>query len=419
MMTPTSPDWQKVREDFPALDPGRHPRPLVYLDSGASAQKPRAVIERMVECLEAGYANVHRGVHYLSEKATTDYEQARHKVQGLLGAGSPDEIVFGMNATSLINLVAHCYAGRHFGAGDEVLITAMEHHANIVPWQMAAERAGFVVRVVPLLSDGSLDLEALGQMLGEGRVRLVAVTHISNVLGTVNPVEEIIRQAHAAEAVVLVDGCQGVVHARVTVAAWDADFYCGSGHKLYGPSGIGFLYGKGSLLETMPPLLGGGDMIERVTFEGSSWAMPPARFEPGTPPIVEGIGLTAAIDYLEGIGVDQIRAREAELTAYLLESLRSIEGLTVYGDAAHRAGVASFSLAGAHPHDLAQLIDQFGGVAVRSGHHCAMPLHDLLNVPYGATVRASLGLYNNQADIDALVAALHKARKILNVQGEV
>ncbi|NQY83102.1 MAG: SufS family cysteine desulfurase [Alphaproteobacteria bacterium] len=406
-------DWSAIRTDFPALALKVNDHPLVYLDSGASAQKPQCVIDSMVECMQSGYANVHRGLHYLSEKATSNYESARDAVQRILGAADPAEIVFGMNATSLINLVAHSYAAEYFGAGDTVLISAMEHHANIVPWQIAARRAGFDLGVIPLCVDGSLDQEVYRRLLRDHRVRLVAVTHTSNVLGTVNPIAEMTQAAHDVGAKILIDGCQGIVHQSVDVQSLDVDFYCGAGHKLYGPSGIGFLFGKAEILAEMPPMLGGGDMIDTVDYYQSTWALPPARFEPGTPPIIEAIGLKAAIEYIETIGLSEIFAREAELTVTLLEKLREIPSLHVHGDAEHRAGLVSFSLGSAHPYDVAQLLDQLGGVAVRAGHHCAMPLHNLLNIPHHATVRASLGLYNTREDIDRLCTTLRKAQRML------
>ena len=406
-------DWAAIRDDFPALSLEVNNHPLVYLDSGASAQKPRAVIDAMRACAESGYANVHRGLYYLSEKATSDYESARGAVQKLLNAASVDEIVFGMNATSLINLVACSYAAEYFGAGDTVLFSAAEHHANIVPWQMAAKRAGFHLELIPLCDDGTLDQKVYLQLLEQHRVRLVAVTHCSNVLGTINPIAAMTKAAHGAGARILVDGCQGVVHQAVDVQKLDVDFYCGAGHKLYGPSGIGFLYGKAEVLEKMPPVFGGGDMIETVDYFSSTWAKPPARFEPGTPPIIEAIALKTAIEYVEAIGFDAIEAHETALTDALLQQLSDIPEVQIYGAAEHRAGVASFSLAGAHPFDVASLLDQLGGVAVRAGHHCAMPLHKLLEVPFGASIRASLGLYNNLEDIERFCVTLKKAQKML------
>ena len=406
-------DWASVREDFPALALKVNDHPLVYLDSGASAQKPRAVIDAMTACAESGYANVHRGLHYLSEKATSDYEAARTAVQGLLNAASETEIVFGTNATALINLVAFSYAAEHFGAGDTVLFSAMEHHANIVPWQMAARRAGFHLALIPLCADGTLDQETYHALLEQHQVKLVAVTHCSNVLGTVNPIAEMTKAAHDAGARILVDGCQGVVHQAVDVQKLDVDFYCGAGHKLYGPSGIGFLYGKAEVLEKMPPLFGGGDMIETVDYFSSTWAAPPARFEPGTPPIIEAIGLKVAIDYVQAIGYEAISSHEHSLKDLLLQQLADIPEVQIYGAAPNRAGVAGFSLGKAHPFDVSSLLDQLGGVAVRAGHHCAMPLHKLLDIPHGATIRASLGLYNTAEDIARFCATLRKVQRML------
>ena len=406
-------DWSAIRNDFPALNLEVNGHPLVYLDSGASAQKPQVVIDAMVACAETGYANVHRGLHYLSEKATSDYEAARVAVQRFMGAADANEIVFGMNATALINLVAYSYAAEYFGAGDTVLISAMEHHANIVPWQMAARRAGFDLRLIPLCGDGTLDQEAYHQLLADYRVRLVSVTHCSNVLGTVNPIAEMTKAAHDVGARILVDGCQGIVHQAVDVQELDVDFYCAAGHKLYGPSGIGFLYGKAEVLEEMPPVFGGGDMIETVDYFSSTWAKPPARFEPGTPPIIEAIALKSAIEYVENIGFAAITAREADLTKLLLQELSVIPEVQIYGSAANRAGVASFSLGTAHPFDVSSLLDQLAGVAVRAGHHCAMPLHKLLDVPHGASVRASLGVYSTPEDIHRFCQALRKVSKML------
>ncbi|HEY9537642.1 MAG TPA: cysteine desulfurase [Kiloniellaceae bacterium] len=400
-------DVERVRHDFPVLQQHVHGKPLVYLDSGASAQKPAAVLETMDEVYRSGYANVHRGAYYFSQHLTDRYEGVRATVARFLNAGSDQEIVFTRNVTEAINLVAHSY-GSKLQPGDEVVISEMEHHANIVPWQLLRDRAGINLKVVPIADDGSFRLDAYEALLGP-RTKLVAVTHTSNVLGTVTPMAEIIRLAHKAGARVLVDGAQAVVHGKVDLRALDADFYAFTGHKLYGPTAIGALYGKAELLKAMPPFLGGGDMIRSVSFAETTYADPPHRFEAGTPPIVEAIGLGAAIDYVTAVGQDAIAAHEAGLLAYATERLSQVEGLTIFGTAREKASIVSFALDGIHPHDIGTIIDR-EGVAIRVGHHCAQPLMERLGVP--ATARASMGLYNTRGEIDVLAEALEKVKDI-------
>ncbi len=400
-------DVERVRADFPVLQQSVHGKPLTYLDSGASAQKPTAVLEAMDEVYRTCYANVHRGAYYFSQHLTDRYEGVRAKVARLLNAASDQEIVFTRNVTEAINLVAHSF-GNRLAAGDEVIISEMEHHANIVPWQLLRDRVGINLKVVPIADDGSFRLDAYESMLGP-KTKLVAITHTSNVLGTVTPMKEIIRLAHKAGVPVLVDGAQAVVHSKVDVRDLDADFYAFTGHKLYGPTAIGVLYGKAELLKAMPPFLGGGDMIRSVSFAETTYADPPHRFEAGTPPIVEAIGLGAAIDYVNGIGMDAISAHEAGLLAYATERLGQIEGLTIYGQAKEKAAIVSFTLEGIHPHDIGTIVDR-EGVAIRVGHHCAQPLMDRFCVP--ATARASMGLYNTTDDIDVLVRALEKVKEL-------
>ena len=401
-------DADRLRADFPILAQEVHGKPLVYLDNGASTQKPNAVIDAVGDFYARDYANIHRGVHTLSERATAAFEGARDRVQRFLNAADRHEIVFTRGTTEAINLVAASFGGQRIGAGDEIILTGMEHHSNIVPWQLLAERVGAQIRVVPLFDDGSLDLEAYAALFGP-RTRLVAVVHVSNALGTVNPVAEMIATAHAHGVPVLVDGAQAVAHARVDVQALDCDFYAFSAHKIYGPSGIGALYGRRELLEAMPPWQGGGDMIRTVAFEGSTWADPPYRFEAGTPHIAGAVGLVAALDYVDGIGLDAIAAHEHDLLAYGTALLEQVPGLRLIGTAADKAAILSFVIDGVHAHDIGTVLD-FEGVAVRAGHHCAMPVMTRYGVP--ATARASLGLYNTRADIDALVRALQRVTEM-------
>ena len=405
----TAYDVDAVRRDFPILSEKVYGKPLVFLDSGASAQKPRQVIDAMRHCMEHQYSNVHRGAHYLSAATTDAFETAREKVQKFLNAGSPDEIVFTANVTAAINLVANAWGRAFLKAGDEVVISEMEHHANIVPWQMLAEATGVKLKIAPVEDDGSFRIERFAEVLTD-RTKFVAITHCSNVLGTRVPAKDVIRLAHDAGAKVLIDGAQGVVHSPVDVRDLDADFYGFTAHKLYGPSGLGVLYGKLDLLNAMPPWLGGGDMIEKVSFEGTTYKEAPHRFEAGTPAIVEAIGLGAAIDYVEDLGRDAIAGHEHELLRYANERLGAIEGLRLIGTAEDKAAIVSFLVDGLHPYDVAAVLDR-QGVACRVGHHCAEPLMDRLGVI--GTVRASFGLYNTLAEVDALAEGIEKAKRML------
>jgi cysteine desulfurase/selenocysteine lyase len=401
-------DIARIRADFPILSTTVHGKPLVYLDNGASAQKPRQVIDRISEVYSSGYANVHRGLHYMSEKATDDYEGARETVRGFLGAASTSEIIFTRNTTEAINLVASSWGRANLQPGDEILITYMEHHSNIVPWQMLRDEKGLVLKALKPGEGGAFDMAGFKELLTE-RTKLVAICHVSNVLGTVVPVHEVTKLAHEAGATVLLDGSQAVQHIPVDVQDIGCDFYCFTGHKLYGPSGIGVLYGKESVLDAMPPYQGGGDMISSVTIEKSEWADLPAKFEAGTPAIAQAIGLAAAIDYVNGVGLDRIAEHERDLLNYATQKLASVEGLTILGTAAGKVSLATFTLDCAHPHDIATIVDQ-QGVAVRAGHHCAQPLMDFYDV--GSTTRASFAMYNTREEIDVLVEALGKVRQI-------
>jgi len=401
-------DIASIRDDFPILSREVHGHPLVYLDSAASAQKPAYVINAMTEVYEEYYANVHRGLHVLSEQSTDAYEATRNKVAGLINAPSADEVILTSGATMSLNLIARSWGGTFLKEGDEILISVADHHANIVPWQMIAREKGAVVRAAPVNTDGSVSLDAITSLITD-RTRIVAMPHVSNVLGTVFPVEDIARAAHQAGAVFVVDGCQGVVHMPVDVQAIGCDFYVFSAHKLYGPNGVGVCWGKMELLETMPPFLGGGDMIDRVTIETSTYADPPQRFEAGTPPIVETIGLGAAVDYVQSIGMDRIRDHERDLLGYAHQRLSAVEGLKLVGTAPGKSGVVSFVMDCAHAHDIATIVDR-KGIAVRAGHHCAQPLMDFLD--HSSTARASVGVYSRREDFDALADALETVRKI-------
>lgn len=400
-------DIQKIRADFPALALTVHGKPLTFLDSAASAQKPKQVLDAMRFCYENEYANVHRGMYDLSEKATLNFENARKKVQLFLNAASDKEIVFTRGATDALNLVAYTWGAQNLRAGDEVLITQAEHHSNIVPWQILQKRIPFTLKVAPVSDDGALDMDAFKSLLNE-KTKLVSVAHISNVLGTVFPIKEIAKLAHAAGAKVLIDGCQGATHVPVDVQDIDCDFYAFSGHKLYGPTGIGVLYGKRAVLETMEPFEGGGDMIKSVAFSGSVWADVPARFEAGTPPIMQAIGLGFAIDYVQNIGMANIAEHEKRLCGLLQDGVLSVGGTTQIGTAPDKTGLVSFVTDFAHPQDIAMILDQ-QGVAVRTGHHCAQPLHERFG--QSVSVRASLGVYNTKEDIENFVAALHKVKR--------
>jgi cysteine desulfurase/selenocysteine lyase len=398
-------DVAAIRRDFPILSRQVYGKPLIYLDNGASAQKPQAVIDAVSRAYTDEYANVHRGLHFLSNAATERYEAARETVRRFLNAAHSEEIIFTRNSTEAINLVAASY-GAGFGTGDEIVLSIMEHHSNIVPWNFHRERAGAVIRWAPVADDGTFLLDEFEKLL-TGRTKIVAITHMSNVLGTVVPIREVVRLAHERGIPVLVDGSQAAVHLPVDVRDLDCDFYCFTGHKLYGPTGIGVLYGKLPLLKAMPPYMGGGEMIRDVTEDAVTYADPPHRFEAGTPPIVEAIGLAAAIDYVEGIGRERIAAHEAELRDHAEALLSRINSLTLYGRAPGKGAIMAFNMAGAHPHDISTIIDR-EGIAVRAGTHCAQPL--LARYGTTATCRASFGLYNTLEEVDRLADALRKAQ---------
>jgi cysteine desulfurase/selenocysteine lyase len=401
-------DVTRIRGDFPILRQTVRGKKLVFLDSAASAQKPRAVIDAMCTAMETQYANVHRGLHWMSERTTEAWEAARDAAAALLNAPDRDEIVFVRNSTEAINLVAHSYGRGVMRPGQAVLISHMEHHSNIVPWQLLRDERGNELRVVPITDSGELDMAAFEALLADGKVGLVAITHMSNVLGTYTPAERIARIAHAYGAMVLFDGSQAVVHRLIDVQAIDADFYVWTGHKLYGPTGIGVLWARRELLDRMPPFLGGGEMISSVSFERTTWAAVPHKFEAGTPAIIEGIGLKAAIDYVQSIGYDAISAHESALTDHALARLSEIPGLTILGRAQDRGGVVSFALDRAHAHDVATLLDR-EGIAVRAGHHCAEPLMHRFGLE--STARASFGIYTMRSEIDALADTLVRVRE--------
>ncbi|MDP6444746.1 MAG: SufS family cysteine desulfurase [Pirellulaceae bacterium] len=402
-------DAAALRADFPILASLVHDgRPLVYLDSAASTQRPTAVIQAMTTAYEREYANVHRGVHWMSERCTDRYEAAREAVRRYINASAVEEVVFTSGTTAALNLVAHSWGDAHVGAGDEILVTEMEHHSNIVPWFQLAERRGAAVKFAPITDDGVLDLEGFAERLSQ-RTKVVAVSAVSNVLGTINPVARIVAAARAAGAVVVVDGAQGVPHGTTDVQQLGADFLAFSGHKMAGPSGIGVLWGRRELLDAMPPFLGGGSMIGEVTVDGFTSADLPAKFEAGTPPIVPAIGLAAAIEYVEQIGVARIAAHEQRLTAYAHEHLEALTGVRLLGPpAAGKSGIVSFVIDGVHAHDVAYMLDR-GGVAIRAGHHCAMPLHKRLGIT--ASNRASFYLYNTPADIDAMLKGIDQLQE--------
>ena len=401
-------DVERVRQDFPILGQKVYGKPLVYLDSAATSQKPQGVIDAMSRFLLKENANVHRGVHYLAERATEAYEGARAKVQRFLNAGHAQEIIFVRGTTEAINLVAQTYGKKHVGAGDEVLITAMEHHSNIVPWQMLCEETGARLRVAPINDAGELLLDELEQLIGP-KTKLVAVTHVSNVLGTINPVRRIVEMAHARSARVFVDGAQAAPHLKIDMQALGCDFYAFSGHKMYGPTGIGALYGRSELLEEMPPYQGGGDMILSVSFEKTVYNKPPNKFEAGTPNMAGAVGLAAAIDFLAGMEHDALAAHEQDVIAHGMRALSQVPGLRLIGTARDKISVLSFVLDDVHPHDIGTILDR-EGIAIRTGHHCAQPLMNRLGV--AATARASLGCYSTRQDIDALVSGLGKVQEI-------
>jgi cysteine desulfurase/selenocysteine lyase len=403
-------DVARVRADFPILQRKARGRPLVYLDNAATTQKPQVVIDSITRYYTEYNANVHRGVHELSEIASEAYENARRKVSAFFNAPHERQIIFTRNATESINLVAHAFGRTHVGAGDEVLISAMEHHSNIVPWQLLCEERGARLRVAPIDDRGELMLDEFEALVGE-RTKLVSVTHMSNALGTINPVEDIIRIAHQRGVPVLLDGSQAAYHMPVDVQALDCDFYAATGHKLYGPTGMGILYGKEALLEAMPPFLGGGDMISSVTFEKSTWNTLPHKFEAGTPDISGAIALGVAVEYIQSIGLAQIAEHEQALLAYGTEALSAVDGLRMIGTARRKASILSFVLDGVHPHDIGTIVDR-EGVAVRTGHHCAQPVMHRFGVP--GTARASLAMYNTRDEIDILVRALGRVREVFH-----
>jgi cysteine desulfurase/selenocysteine lyase len=401
-------DVEAIRADFPILSREVHGKPLVYLDSAASAQKPRQVMDALMLAYTNTYSNVHRGLHFLSEASTDAYEAVRGSVASFIGAASGDEIVFTSGATMALNLIARCWAEPRLQPGDEILISIAEHHANIVPWQMVAEKTGATVRAFDMGPDGAFVMANLTDMITP-KTRIIAIPHVSNVLGTVFPVAEISKVAKQAGALMVVDGCQGVVHMPVDVTALGCDFYVFSAHKLYGPNGVGVLWGRADILAEMPPYMGGGDMIDRVTIEHSTYAEPPVRFEAGTPPIAEVIALGAAVDYVTNIGMEAIRAHEQDILSYAHQRLSSVEGLQLIGTAPGKSGVVSFTMDCAHPHDISTIIDN-NGVAIRAGHHCAQPLMDRLDLP--STARASVGVYTTRAEFDVLAESLEKVRRI-------
>jgi cysteine desulfurase/selenocysteine lyase len=406
---PTALDIEAVRRDFPVLTRRIHDHPLVYLDSAASSQKPSSVIDTVSYYYSTAYANIHRGVYTLSEEATTAYETAHAKVSRFINADF-EEVVFTKNTTESLNLVAYAWGLHNLRAGDEVVLTQVEHHSNIVPWQQIARRTGATVRYIRVDSQGKLDMDHAASLIGP-RTKIVSVTHVSNVLGTVNPVREFAQMAHAHGAVICVDGAQSIPHMTIDVRSLDCDFFAFSGHKMLGPTGIGGLYGKRELLQSMEPFLYGGDMISEVTFEGATWNDLPWKFEAGTSPIVQGIGLGAAVDYLQRLGMDAVHAHEQALVSYALDQMRQVHDLEIYGpEANQRGGVISFNLQGVHPHDMASILDQHG-VAIRGGHHCAMPLMRVLGV--NGTCRASFYVYNTVDEVDALIEAVGEARRIL------
>ncbi len=401
-------DIAKIRSDFPILQMERAGKPLVYLDNAATAQTPNAVIDALTRYYTCENANVHRGVHYLSQTATTRYEDARKKIANFFHAPVGCEIIFTRGATEAINLVASSYGEAHVGEGDEIIISHLEHHSNIVPWQILCERKGAKLRVIPINDAGEMILEEYEAMLSP-RTKIVAVNHVSNALGTINPVETIIELAHAQGVPVLLDGAQAAPHMPVDLKALNCDFYAFSAHKVYGPTGIGCLYGNAKLLNAMPPYQSGGDMIMSVSFEKTTYNSLPYRFEAGTPNIADAIAFGAALDYLSAIGMAEIAAYEQELLAYGTEALQEVKGLELIGTAKHKAGVLSFVMEHAHPHDIGQLLDD-ENIAIRAGHHCAQPVMQRYGVP--ATARASLGMYNTREEIDAMVEALHKVNKV-------
>jgi cysteine desulfurase / selenocysteine lyase len=402
-------DIARIRRDFPVLDQCVHGKKLVYLDNAATSQKPRAVIDALVHYYEHDNANIHRGVHALSMRATEAHDAARETVKNFLNAESSREIVFVRGATEAINLVAQTYGRENVGAGDEILITAMEHHSNIVPWQLLCEETGAQLRVVPIDDNGELRMDELEKLIGP-QTRILAIPHVSNALGTVNPVKQIVEMAHRHDVAVLVDGAQAVPHLTVNVRELNCDFYAFSGHKVYGPTGIGVLYGKAELLDAMPPYQGGGDMIRSVSFEKTTYNVLPYKFEAGTPDIAGAIGLGTALEYISTLGMDRVAEHGLDLLNYATERVNAVDGVRLIGTAAHRAGVVSFIMGDIHPHDLGTILDR-EGIAIRTGHHCAQPVMERFGV--AATARASFAVYNTREEVDALVAGLEKAHEVL------
>jgi len=408
VLQPEGFDLARVRADFPILRGQVNGKPLAYLDNGASSQMPQQVIDRLIRYRTSEHANIHRGVHYLSETATAAYEGARRKVQKFINAAEEREVIYTRGTTDAVNLVMHGYGRAFIGEGDEIIVSQLEHHSNIVPWQMLRDEKGCVLRIIPCNDAGELQRDEYAALFNE-RTKLVAVTHVSNALGTVNPIKQMIATAHSHGVPVLVDGAQAVPHLRVDVRDLDCDFYCFSGHKMFGPTGIGILYGKAALLERMQPYQGGGDMILSVSFEKTTYNVIPHKFEAGTPPIAAGIGLGAAVDYLEDIGMENIAAWEHELLRYATEQVSQLEGVKIIGTAKDKAAVLSFTVPGVHPHDVGTILNE-EGVAVRTGHHCAQPVMQRFCIP--ATVRASFAFYNTFGEIDQLVAGLRRVQKM-------
>jgi len=401
-------DIKKIRAQFPALHQEVHGRPLIYFDNGATSQKPQMVIDAVTHYYNKENSNIHRGVHFLSQQATDKYEVAREAVRRFINADSIEETIITRGTTESINLVASCLSRWLFKAGDEVIISAIEHHSNIVPWQMACEQSGAVLKVIPVLDSGELDMDAYRNLLND-KTKLVAVNHISNALGTINPIEEMIPLAQAKGALVLIDGAQATPHMSVDVQALNCDFYCFSAHKMYGPTGVGVLYGKKAILEKMPPYHGGGEMIKEVKFEGSTYNDLPFKFEGGTPNIAGGIGLEACIRFIEEIGIENIATQEAELLAYATEKLKEVGGIRFVGEAENKAGLVSFLIEGIHPYDAGTILDKLG-VAIRTGHHCAQPVMDRFDIP--GTMRASFAVYNTKEEIDVFIKGIHKVKQM-------
>jgi cysteine desulfurase / selenocysteine lyase len=401
-------DVERLRQVFPILNQKVRGKALVYLDNAATSQKPQPVIDAIARYYQSGNANIHRGVHFLSEHATGEHEAAREAVRQFINAARMEELIFVRGTTEGINLVAQTYGRAHVGAGDEVLVSAMEHHSNIVPWQILCEQQGAKLRVIPINDQGELLLDEFEKLIGP-RTKIVAVAHVSNALGTINPIREIVTIAHRHNVAVVVDGAQAVPHVKVDVQDLDCDFYAFSGHKMYGPMGIGVLYGKYKLLEAMPPYQGGGDMIRSVTFEKTQYNTLPYKFEAGTPDVAGAIGLGAAIRYLNSVGIENVATHEHELLEYATQSLSKLPGIRIIGNAKNKAAVLSFVMEGVHPHDIGTILDQ-EGIAVRTGHHCAQPIMQRFGIP--ATVRASFGLYNTKAEVDALVAGIKKVQEV-------